>query len=241
MSDRVRTVFSEQEVGEIVRRAVELQEQGSDAAYQPGVTRPELERIAQELGLDPQYLDRAIRESLSSPPHKGPLNLMQEFERVVDGELRQEDFDVLLEHLKPGLKGRGITQVGRTLSGPAKTGTGSQANVEVSSRNGRTKIRVTSSPILAYLIALHPAVIGSLVAIGAFGEKGMVGAAVAATAGLLIAGGLGFRHLLKLGHQRAKALADTLAGTVEAETQPSAERAVTTQGDEIPARLQQGS
>ena len=58
-------LFSEAEVTEIVKRAVELQESGRQAQeYVPGVTRSELARIAGEIGIEVAFLEQAIRERL---------------------------------------------------------------------------------------------------------------------------------------------------------------------------------
>ncbi|HZH98018.1 MAG TPA: hypothetical protein VEX38_03530, partial [Fimbriimonadaceae bacterium] len=197
--DEKKRIFSEQEVGEIVRRAVQLQEQAKDAElYTPGITREELSRIAREMGIDPKYLEMAIGTSKVSPdPKRGVFNLTQEFERVVDGELKQEDFDLLLEHVRarPGPHGPSIAQIGRTLSGRSTKGIFSSI-IDVTSRKGRTKISVRSSPVFAYLVALHPAVIGSIIAMAAFGEQGSISAGIATAAGLLTVGGIAFKELV---------------------------------------------
>ena len=56
-------VFSEQEVSQILRRAVQISEEDSSQAYVPGITQSELERIAAEVGVDAEALSRAILEA----------------------------------------------------------------------------------------------------------------------------------------------------------------------------------
>ena len=90
-------VFSEQEVGQIIRRAVEITEEGSAQAYTPGVTRSELEKIATEVGVSSEALERAIEEARQHTGKRWPLRLTEEFERVVDGELDPSEFDLLTE------------------------------------------------------------------------------------------------------------------------------------------------
>lgn len=52
-----KRIFSEQEASEILQRAAKLQEEDreSDPAYTPGITAEELERIAHEAGIDPNF------------------------------------------------------------------------------------------------------------------------------------------------------------------------------------------
>src|ERR1044072_720629 len=145
-----RKVFSEQEVTAVVRRAVQLQEQAGKDSYTPGVTPEELEKIAADLGIESRYLQQAIDEAVHSETRRGPFNLTEEFERVVDTELSPDDYDVLLKHLRAVGPRHPITQVGRTLTGTTWTGR-SVARVEVTSKRGRTRVTVRSNPIFAFL------------------------------------------------------------------------------------------
>src|SRR5579859_3641216 len=96
-------VFSEKEVSEIMQRAAELQEK-EQAGYARGVTRDELVRIAEELGVSPEVLTRAIDEQTERKARR-PWQFVREEERVVDGEIDPNDFDLILESLRP-MRGR---------------------------------------------------------------------------------------------------------------------------------------
>jgi hypothetical protein len=214
-----KRVFSEQEVSAVVRRAVELQENAGQESYTPGVTPEELERIAAELGIEPRFLQQAIFEANTTESKKGPLNLTEEFERVVDTELSSDDFDVLLKYLRPIGHRHPITQIGRTLTGSAWTGC-SMANVEVSSKGGRTRVKVKSNPFFAWLVTLHPAFISSLLLFAFLGKAGLVWLAIGLVALIAVIASVAFQAMVKAGHKSAKGLTEKLAASV-AEAQPS--------------------
>jgi hypothetical protein len=204
-------VFSEQEVSQIIQRAVEIAEQQPAPGYTPGITLEELEKIAAEVGVEPKALAQAIREAGSSHRDRKGFQLVQEVERIVSGELDPSQFDLIAEGIKP-LANAGqpaMAQIGRKLEMSAWAGTG-QAKVSVVSRNGRTQIKVRSNVLFQALMTLHPAFVGSLVAVGVLAERGMgwIGAAIAA--GLTAVGASLFLVLSKVGHQRAEALADDM-------------------------------
>jgi hypothetical protein len=215
-------VFSEQEVAEIIQRAAELTEEGHQAGgYTPGITRDELRRIALEVGVSPEALDHAIQERLANVPseRRSGFRFVEEFERVLDGELSPENFDVILENVKP-LSNIGqphAAQIGRTLRASAWTGV-SQATIEVSARNGRTKLKVRSNAFFAALMSLYPAVMGSVISGGALGEAGLGWAASAAVGAFLAAGAFAFFRLVKAGHRRAGELANRIAAVISEQT-----------------------
>jgi len=204
-------VFSEQEVSQILRRAVELTEAGADKAYAPGVTVAELERIAAEVGVSSRALAQAILEQGAEPTKKGVLNLTEEFERVVAGEMDPSQYDVILDGLKP-LSNAGqphASQIGRKLTASVWTGFG-QARIDVTSRNGRTKLSVKSNAFFQGLMTLYPAFIGSVIAIAASADKGMAAVGLSIAACLVTVGGFAFTALTRKGHRRAEKIADDL-------------------------------
>lgn len=209
MSDQ--RVFSEQEVMQIMRRAVELTEAGTASTYTPGITLTELERIAEEVGVAPDALRRAIIEGASPESKKGPLHLTEEFERVVEGEIDPTQFDILLEGIRPFARAgsSGVSQVGRSVSISHWTGV-NQAKINVTSRNGRTRLKVKSNSLFPGLMALYPGFVASLLTVASMAERGMgwLGAAIGAGI-MLLATGV-FRLLTKSGHRRAEQLADSM-------------------------------
>ncbi len=222
-------MFSEQEASKIIQRAVELSEQQGAGQYTPGITRAELEKIAAEVGVSVDVLDRAIRDTIKHQPTKNSSWFSEEYERVVEGELDPSQYDIVIEGLKP-LSNAGqphAAQVGRTLSLSTWTGVG-QAKIDLTSRNGRTKVKVKSNAIFQGLMTLHPAFITALIATGSLGEKGMavLGVSIGAVAMAIGVGLFGF--LTKKGHRKAEQLADQMrdriADALESEASSSAVR-----------------
>jgi hypothetical protein len=208
-------VFSEQEVTEIIRRAVQITEEGTDKAYVPGVTQSELERIAGEVGVAPDALRRAILEAGEQKGKRGLFHLTEEFERVVEGELDPSKFDMVAENVKTfGNAGQpAIAQVGRKLQMSAWTGVG-QAKVDVTSRNGRTQLKVKSNALIQMLMTLHPALMITIATVASMSENGMGLLGTAIGAGVMSIGATAFTWLTKLGHRKAEKLADKLKSEI---------------------------
>lgn len=222
--DGPKKVFSEQEAAQIVQRAVHLQESASEGrGYVPGITYDELRRIAEEAGIDSRFLDQAMREGNAPVSQRGLLHFTETFERVIEGELAPEDFDVVMEHLHTGGRNSQVTQIGRMLKGNTYTGWG-MASIAVASRNGRTRLSVKSNALMAFFVSLYPTIIGSVIAAGAMGERGLVVQGLGVAAGLLTVGAIGFRAMLRMNHRAARALSDKLEQKIADETADQRER-----------------
>jgi hypothetical protein len=206
-----RRVFSEQEVGELVQRAAELQERSADGGYTPGVTREQLERVAREVGVEPEFLERAIDERLAPGRKSG---FLREEERVVQGELDPQNFDLVLSRVRARRSRRHpATQIGRTLQAQIWTGAG-LANLEVTSRNERTRIRVKPFPIVEILGTLYPAFLATLLGGAGMAAAGYpVGSALLATTAFT-AGALGFRSWIRASNRRAARAAEKVEAVV---------------------------
>lgn len=211
-----KEVYSEQEVAAIMKRAAELQEQTADS-YVPGVTKDELRAVAGDVGIQPEYLERAILDLQNNKSQKGAIGLTQEFQRVVDYELRPEDFDLLLGGLSSAGRRNPVKQVGRTLQGNVWH-RGSMLHLTATSRNGRTKIEVKSTPFTAYLTTLHPLVILTAISFpNVMHYAGGPAWVLAIYALVWLLTGFAFKWMLEKGHRDAKDLADTLQKKVREE------------------------
>lgn len=213
MADR-QPVFSEKEVSEIMQRAAELQEK-EQASYTRGVTREELLRIADELGVEPAVLTRAIDEQLERKGKK-PFHFVAEEERVVEGEISPDDFDLILNDLSKvrGPRG-GPVQVGKTVRTQTFAG-GSIQNVEITSRKGRTRIKVRHFPFLPIFATLYPAFIGTVLST-ALMAHGMAGVALAIATGLFALALVAMRMWIGRGSRGTSELADKLQKTISDE------------------------
>ena len=143
-------VYGDKEIGQILKRATELQEQEPSAPSSSGLTLRELEEVAVEAGIDPRFLQRAALELGTSPIDPGLWTnvvgdeLMLLRETTVAGELSEDGFERVAsviqmgtrEHGQPSLLGRSLTWRAET---PSKTRT---VQVTVTSRDGQTQIRV---------------------------------------------------------------------------------------------------
>lgn len=154
MSDRL---FSEQEATQIVQLAASLQEAKGDELYKPGVTKAELERIAQEVGVSKTMLDEAIaRLQTGSPTAEtkkvGPAHVITE--RVFDGELDPEDHDIVTELFGNAFGPMGGSTVGKTLTCYRARG-GANHEMTITARGGRTRVRVKTSATLHLVLGLE--------------------------------------------------------------------------------------
>jgi len=232
-----KRVFSEQETSQILQKAAKLQESSSEGTYTPGVTREELERIAVEAGIDPKYVGKALLD-LEEEPKKSWLNLSESYERVIEGEVDPNDFDEIFKDLKPANNRMSAQQIGRTVTMQTFYDR-AMCNIEISSRQGRTRVRVKSVPFVAYFLSLHPALLIGIIA------GGIVGGHVNALIGLMIfvfsmiLGISGFAGLVKKGHRSARKLVDVLEKRVEEYTDQVRANLVATSPAEVPASEQQ--
>jgi hypothetical protein len=148
-----RRRYGDEEVGLILKRAAELQRQEPAAAAEGGgLTLGELEEIAGEVGIDPRHLRRAAEEidTLAVPLHGegvdrligAPLTL--KFERILTGELPEDGLESLLPEIQDALQGYGQPSLlGRTLTWQSTSPDSERTlQVTVSSRDGRTRIRI---------------------------------------------------------------------------------------------------
>jgi hypothetical protein len=214
-----KRIFSEQEASEIIQKAVRMQETSGNDQYTPGVTADELRKIAQEAGISAEFIEKAIAGiDIEEKSTLGPFSLTEEFERVVEGEMNPEDYDKILNLVKPNHQ-RGISQVGRTLTGIGTTGP-HMVHINVESRRGRTKVKVKYSPVFAYLIGLHGPLIGSIIALASTAEHGNVLLGVGIAAGLMAVGAGAFNWLVKSGRRAAKKLTGKIVEAIEEEVDP---------------------
>jgi serine/threonine protein kinase len=152
-----RRRYSDSEVREIVKRASEIE--ASNPTAGGAMTVGGVEALAAEVGIAPETVREAARSLRSSGPSPvapaspaanrpnfwlgAPTSLA--YERVVEGELPESEFPVLVEELRRMTNHPGqVSQLGRSFSWNSVRGSGSMRNLEVavSVRSGRTRITV---------------------------------------------------------------------------------------------------
>jgi hypothetical protein len=159
-----KRVFSEQEAANLIVAAAKLQESdGEGPNYAAGVSWAQMQKMAQDVGVDPEYLRKALaggsgQSTSNSKKQKRFLGMpmSEEFERVVDAEIPPENFDVIApEFYNPGYGGGagqggfgGPSIIGRMMKGQFYEGM-LYGTLEVSSRHGRTRIKAQTSNMVA--------------------------------------------------------------------------------------------
>lgn len=205
-------IYTEKEATEILKRASTLEEPSD---YQPGISHDELVRMAEEMGIDRASLERVLR---NQPPETRSAfsSLFREtYEHVVEGELDPNDLDLLVE----ALNGKNLNaqqplrQVGRTLQGNTMVGPG-QYNINVSSRNGRTRIQAQTTNILGIVLGAELGIFTMVGALAALNTTGNPVFGAVAAAGL--AAGYGFFHWMgQSGSRKGREAFERLCRAVE--------------------------
>ena len=151
-----RRKYRQDEVEAIVNRAAEIE--ASNPTMSGAMTETGIEQLAKDVGIAPRHVRKALaqvgtsrhqlRETPLVTPKRniligGPTRML--FERVVDGEVSESDYLILVEEIRVSLKEVGqVSQLGRSFSWVLNKGTQGTRNVEISVgvRNGRTRIIV---------------------------------------------------------------------------------------------------
>jgi hypothetical protein len=142
-------VYGDKEIGQILKRATELQGQEPSAPSSSGLTLQELEEVAVEAGIDPRFLQRAAMELGAGATDAGfwakvvgdDLTLLRE--TTVPGELSDDDFEHVAAVIQVGTREQGrASLLGRSLTWHAETASKTRSvQITVTSRDGKTHIR----------------------------------------------------------------------------------------------------
>lgn len=189
--------YSEEEVGELLRRATELQQTRPSSPSEGGLTLEELQEIATEAGIDPRYVRRAAAElATGSRPSSAwsrlaGASLTLTFERSVDVEIDPGGFEELVPIVQTESLGQGSASVvGRTLTWTSRSDTNtSSQQVTVTTGGGETVVRAEER-LGGLAAALHGGLIGGVgggVGIGGGVALGTSLGSVALAAGLPVA------------------------------------------------------
>lgn len=143
-------LYGEKQIGEILKRATELQLDEPSAPAADSMTLQELEDIASEAGIDPVFLRRAALEVDTGVGERSTLGKLagEEFvlvrEITIPGELREDGFERIVMVLDRGTGQQGQSNLlGRTITWRTETNHKNRTTqVTVSSRDGQTSIRL---------------------------------------------------------------------------------------------------
>jgi hypothetical protein len=179
--------FNDGEIAQILKRASELQQAEPGDQSRAGLLLTEIEEVAGEAGIDPALVRRAAADlDAAQMPQResaflgGPMLL--QFERIVDGEVPESEYEMLVEEIRRTFSITGIvTTLGRSLAwttSPSHSAT-RIINVSVVPKNGVTTIRIEEQ--------LRAAVAGAFVGTMGVGGVGTMFATIAALKGAFIA------------------------------------------------------
>jgi len=148
-----RRRYGDREIGLILKRAAELQQQEPAATAEGGgLTLTDLEEVAAEAGIDPRYLRRAAAEIDASGGflfNEGMARVLGapptiKLERSLSGELPAAEFEALVPEIQGAAEAHGqASLLGQTLTWRSSTPQNERSlQVTVTARNGRTRITI---------------------------------------------------------------------------------------------------
>ncbi len=143
-------LYGEKEIGQILKRATELQHKDPPASSTGSMTLQELESIASEVGIDPTYLRRAAQEVDAGPAQMSrwekaageEIHLVREV--TVPGELPEDGFGRVVGVMQRGTSDHGqASRLGRTITWHAETSNKyRKIRLSVASHDGHTIVRL---------------------------------------------------------------------------------------------------
>ena len=148
-----RRKYKADDVQAIVSRAAKLE--GTNPTMSGAMTMGGMEQVARDAGIDPRFVRAAAADlspransketALTQPRNNwiigGPTRLL--FERVIEGEVAESDYPVLVEEIRRVMGEVGqVSQLGRSFTWALNRGSFGNRTIEigVATRNGRTRI-----------------------------------------------------------------------------------------------------
>lgn len=165
----IKRLYSDKEISAVLKRAAELQRtQGPTDTS--GLSLAELEQIAAEVGIDPDFVKTAAFELEEGGPDEtfhllgAPTSI--DLERIVEGEMTEAKWDEAVVEIRRVFGAAGETgQVGRIREWIRRDETGSyeRVHVTVSPLGKQTRIRVFYS-MTDWAWAFHGGLMGVMIA-----------------------------------------------------------------------------
>lgn len=164
MKDKKRKkLYSEKEIGLLIKRATELHEKVSEHPDH-GLSLEEIEHIAREIGIEPEYLQTAAKEleiemdiANDSYLWGGPFVFNQK--RIVEGTVNEEQWGDIVQKLRRMTGSAGKTStIGQTREWMRSIDIFERTHVSLNSRENQTAIEVRKNfrggALMAYLVGL---------------------------------------------------------------------------------------
>lgn len=234
-NDSQKRVYTEKEVGEIIRRAVERQEADRRTRTEDGLTREEIERLAAEVGIDVRYVQAAMAEVETSPADRhfpllgGPLKA--ERVRMIPGTLTDAAIAEIAQEIRKTFRYRGSLEVvGSSFDWISLPNSGEDVFIEARPEDGKTRLylrqKFHSWAFLSYFFLFIPTLIS--LAFLLKGESTAFYVMMGLIGVLLVAAHMGYRMATR---RRIRRLDDLMRRMEAAATrsheaeQPTAEKA----------------
>lgn len=198
--EKMERTYSEEEAARLLKKAAKLQD-ATTTSIAGGVTQDELRRIAQEAGIDPKFLELAeIQPETRTKPLF--LGLGEEFVYELPYSLSEQAERDFVDEVGACVKIFQSTVVGSTKRvqlGQAML----FGNLEITTRLGKTTVRLRQGPLRPYFAGLHlPLILGFVFAIS-LGVTGNMYGMIAGIASIFIGFGL-FWFLAQSGRRTAE-------------------------------------
>lgn len=180
----------------------------------------ELVRIAVELGLEEQYVRKALADnSTFAPEDKGKITSWDRtLERTAPGLPNSEAFEVALDEFGPSMGVQsGPNTVGDTMTYQSMVGL-SHCEMLVSKKAGRTRVKVGVSTFLPIIMGI-PIIMAAGIIGGVFGES--VGPVVGWSIGIggVVANWLATRSIIKWSNKKVVKKLEALIERINREAQ----------------------
>lgn len=183
--------FNRDEISKILKRAAELEHNENIDDDSDGLTLQELQQVSKEVGIDPKYIQLALRElqtptrSLTSNILGGPFkyNILE----AAPGTLTEEEWEEVVSEIRRIHGGIGKTsKLGNTFEWEQRKQEIGYIQVSLSPKKDHTKIHINANyRYYASMIYTFTGVFGTILLIKLFGSMGFSGIsqAIAATLG----------------------------------------------------------
>ena len=153
-----KRIYTDKEISAVLKRAAELQRtQGPKATS--GLSLDELEQVAAEVGIDPDFVKTAALELEEGRTEKGyhvwgaPTSL--ELERIVEGEMTDAKWEEAVGEIRRIFGAAGEAgQLGRTREWILRDQTGERVHLTVSPQDDKTEIRFVYR-MTDWAVAMH--------------------------------------------------------------------------------------
>ena len=173
--------FTRDEISKILKRAVELEHDRNNIDDSDGLTLQELQQVSKEVGIDPKYIQQALRElqtpakSLTSNILGGPFKY--HIIETAPGILTEEEWEEFVSEIRRIHGGIGKTsKLGNTFEWEQRKQEVGYIQVYLSPKKDHTSIHLNANyRYYASMIYAFTGVFGTILLIKLFGSMGLTG------------------------------------------------------------------